>query len=270
MKPKLTIISLGAGVQSSALLIAALNNELPDDYDKIDAAIFADTKDEPDEVYTWLQTLEEYSDSRIPIYKVTHKSGKSLSEHSLKVRGKDYLEIGVPVFVPNAMVQRQCTYQFKIVPIKRKIRELMREKGRKVCDQLLGISLDEVSRMKDSRVQYLTNRYPLIDMRWTRTTAFNYVKKHLGTPPRSACVFCPYHTNREWSLMKSEQPNEFAKAVAYEKRLREAARKTNSFEGETYLHKSLQPLDTIAFTPEDAGQITLFDYSEECEGMCGI
>ena len=45
MKPKLTIISLGAGVQSSALLIAALNNELPDDYDKIDAAIFADTKD---------------------------------------------------------------------------------------------------------------------------------------------------------------------------------------------------------------------------------
>ena len=71
-------------------------------------------------------------------------------------------------------------------------------------------------------------------------------------------------------LMKSEQPNEFAKAVAYEKRLREAARKTNSFEGETYLHKSLQPLDTIAFTPEDAGQITLFDYSEECDGLCGV
>jgi len=270
MKSKLTVISLGAGVQSSALLIAALNNELPDDYDKIDAAIFADTKDEPDEVYTWLQTLKEYSDGRIPIYTVTHKSGKSLSDYSLKVRGKDYLEIGVPVFVPNAMVQRQCTYQFKIAPIKRKIREIMREKGKKVCDQLLGISLDEVSRMKDSRVQYLTNRYPLIDMRWTRTTAFNYVKKHLGTPPRSACVFCPYHTNREWSLMKSEQPDEFAKAVAYEKRLREAAIKTNSFEGETYLHKSLKPLDTIAFTPEDAGQITLFDYSEECDGLCGV
>ena len=48
-KPNLRILSLGAGVQSSTLLMKIYNNEIK----PVDAAIFADTGNEPQEVYEW-------------------------------------------------------------------------------------------------------------------------------------------------------------------------------------------------------------------------
>ena len=51
------ILNLGAGVQSTALYLMFLNGELED---KLDYAVFADTQEEPDSVYThleWLRSL---------------------------------------------------------------------------------------------------------------------------------------------------------------------------------------------------------------------
>jgi hypothetical protein len=50
----LRILSLGAGVQSSALALMIEQGELP----PIDAAIFADVKGEPKKVYEWLEYLK--------------------------------------------------------------------------------------------------------------------------------------------------------------------------------------------------------------------
>ena len=49
----LRVLALGAGVQSSYLLLASCAGELP----RLDCAIFADTMNEPDAVYTHLDWL---------------------------------------------------------------------------------------------------------------------------------------------------------------------------------------------------------------------
>ena len=53
-----TYLSLGAGVQSSALLVLGCTDErVP----KPDAAVFADTGDEPSWVYDYLKVLTEWA-----------------------------------------------------------------------------------------------------------------------------------------------------------------------------------------------------------------
>ena len=55
-----TYLSLGAGVQSSALLVLACTD---DRVPKPDVAIFADTGDEPAWVYEYLEVLKSYAES---------------------------------------------------------------------------------------------------------------------------------------------------------------------------------------------------------------
>ena len=61
------ILSLGAGVQSSTLLLMAVHGEL-----ELDRAIFADTQWEPAAVYSWLETLVPLAErAGIPVVIVT-------------------------------------------------------------------------------------------------------------------------------------------------------------------------------------------------------
>ncbi|MGB1816915.1 MAG: hypothetical protein ACPHJ3_16270 [Rubripirellula sp.] len=57
------ILSLGAGVQSSCILMMSERGELP----KLDLAIFADTGDEPDAVYRWLNWLKHNQSTPIVV-----------------------------------------------------------------------------------------------------------------------------------------------------------------------------------------------------------
>lgn len=63
MTEVLRILSLGAGVQSSTVLLMAARGEL--EYE-IDGAIFSDTQWEPKVVYDWLAFLEEQVAGVIP------------------------------------------------------------------------------------------------------------------------------------------------------------------------------------------------------------
>lgn len=60
------ILNLGAGVQSTCLAIMSADGEL----EHLDAALFADTGWEPDEVYTHLDAVERYlGEHDIPVYR---------------------------------------------------------------------------------------------------------------------------------------------------------------------------------------------------------
>jgi len=92
--------------------------------------------------------------------------------------------------------------------------------------------------------------------------------KKMPEPPRSACVFCPYHNNNEWRRLKEFEPEEFARAVDFEKRFQEALKST-SLKGIPFLHRTLKPLSEVDFsTEEERGQLNMFN--NECEGMCGV
>jgi 3'-phosphoadenosine 5'-phosphosulfate sulfotransferase (PAPS reductase)/FAD synthetase len=117
-----------------------------------DAAIFADTQAEPKAVYEWLDWLEKQLP--FPVYRVTAGSLKAQPMDGTKTWGRP------PFFTQSGgMVRRQCTGDFKIAPIRRKIRQLTTGP----VTLWIGISLDEAARMKPSDVKYIQHRWPLIE-----------------------------------------------------------------------------------------------------------
>jgi hypothetical protein len=66
--------------------------------------------------------------------------------------------------------------------------------------------------------------------------------------------------------MKSEQPDDFAIAVAFDAAIRNGPIGSR---GTFYLHRSRLPLDEVDLrTWSELGQRDLF--GDECEGMCGV
>jgi hypothetical protein len=260
------IISLGAGVQSSTIALMASHGEITP---MPMAAVFADTQAEPLSVYTWLDWLE--TQLPFPVYRVTKGS---LEEISTRVRvsknANAYTNGQPPAFMQvrrgekPGILQRQCTGDFKINVICREIRRL-REKRNVI--QWIGISRDEAHRMKPSRLSYIEHRWPLIELGMTRNDCLDWMQDHgYPEPPRSSCVFCPYHSDAEWKKLKENEPEEFERAVQYEGKLQSAMRQTR-LSGVPYLHRSCEPLHAIDFS-KPSNQPNLF--GNECEGVCGV
>lgn len=275
-------LSLGAGVQSSTLALMIAHGEVP----MVDAGIFADTQAEPLSVMDWLNNLEKLVAAApypFPIYRVT---AGNLANDMLKLRtsgrtGNKYIRLLVPAYVakPNgkkALMGRKCTAEYKVRAIlkqQRKLAQVPRGCKEVVCESLIGISLDEAHRMKPSREMWARNTWPLIDMGMTRDDCKAWMAK-MGypEPPRSACVFCPFHSDEEWMRLRDQEPEEFKWAVKIDDMLRSQAKRctgTALLDGEVFLHSTLKPLSEVVFkdVPEKA-QIDLF--GNECEGLCGV
>ena len=274
--PALRVLNLGAGVQSSTVLLMAVEGELP----KPDLAIFADTGWEPAAVYEWLAELEGLaSEAGITVERVSAGDiradvigvlgvGKvgSVGQPPFYVRGK--LDTG-----KEGRLWRKCTRDYKIDPIRQRIRELLgASKGQRVSagawvEQWYGISLDEVGRVRDPRDPWAVNYYPLIEKRMTRAGCLAWMEAHgYARPPRSACIGCPFHNDGEWRRMRDEDPEAWEDAVDFDRQIRTGI---PGVAGRAYLHRSTVPLDEVDLaTPEDRGQVNLFN--SECEGMCGV
>lgn len=279
------ILSLGAGVQSSTLLLMAAKGEFEH---MPDAAIFADTGWEPKAVYEWLDWLEEEVRGVIPIYRV---SAGSLRQHALtKVTPKRatakrewYLKATIPMYTlgPNGergMLARHCTRTYKVEVVEAMTRRLLGVGfGQRMPEGLraemwMGISTDEVLRMKPSRRAWITARWPLIEHRMSRTDCLRWMERNgHPLPPKSACVGCPYASDDRWLAMKREAPEEFADAVAFERELN-IVRRTDDHPA--FLHASRIPLDTVDFeklVEESAARGWQPDlFNGDCEGMCGV
>ena len=170
------------------------------------------------------------------------------------------------------MLRRQCTKEFKIVPIERKTRELLGvAKGARVpkgvnVESWHGITLDEIQRCKESRTKWITNRWPLIEKRMSRWDCIRWIEEHgFRQPSRSACVYCPYRSNKEWRAMRDEDPQAWEEACRVDDLIRGGVRGPKD---PLYVHQSLKPLKEVDLsTDEDQGQMTFLG---ECDGMCGV
>lgn len=257
----LRVISLGAGVQSSTLLLMNLRGELGK---KADCAIFADTKWESKATYRHLEFLKrEAAKSNFPILCVSAGD----------IRRAEWNKM--PLFVRNfdgetAMLNRQCTQAYKLAPINRKVREIVglapgQKSAEIVCEMWLGISLDEASRMRDSREKWKTHRYPLIEKRMRRADCLKWLTaNHYPIPPKSACLGCPFHGNAQWRELQTDK-EEWNEIVEYDEQIR---RGVKGGACEAFLHRSLKPISEVDFrTAEERGQGNFF--LNECEGLCG-
>jgi len=282
----MNILSLGAGVQSTTLLLMSLHGDMP----LYEAAIFADTGAEPDAVYKHLDWLEIQAAGHIKIMRVakgniehdvmrsiTH--GERCSQPPFFVRHSDEESErkGLPPDT-GGKLWRQCTHYFKLMPLQGALRALRgpMRKGKPTHEVFshIGISLDEIQRSgKASGVPGVTNVYPLIERRMTRLDCVKWLKEHgYPEPPKSACYFCPFHSAHMWREMKERDPETFARAVKFDHALR-AGGKLKNTNGEVYLHRSFIPLEEAVKTDADNGQERLFDpfgFQNDCIGMCGV
>ena len=118
---------------------------------------------------------------------------------------------------------RQCTYDYKIKVIEKFVRyELLRYKPRERTLPLdvhahslhMGIMWEERRRARESKQTLFVNRYPLVEMGWTRADCYAYNKIVWGLETRaSCCLFCPYHTNYFYRYIREYEPGCYACAL---------------------------------------------------------
>jgi hypothetical protein len=279
-------LSLGAGVQSSvlALLLSREDSSLAEcGYPKPDCAVFADTGWEPSYVYDHLDWLE--TELTFPLIRVQSGNIRTNIKKAVTVSGHNFVDIPFYLINPDGTkgsLWRQCTNHYKIQPIHKEIRRRAGGTPRRPfppdvdVEMWLGISTDEIMRMKPSREWWIVHRWPLIDIGFSRSDCLEWFNREYPGRllPRSACVICPYHSDQSWLDMKHSDPESYDQAVQFDQWLRKSAANPvrKIVEGRPYLHDSRQPLASIISNIERR-KIELKpadQFSNECEGMCGV
>ncbi|MFB7011559.1 MULTISPECIES: hypothetical protein [unclassified Streptomyces] len=279
-QPRHRILSLGAGIQSSALLALSAEGVLP----KVDYAIFADTGWEPAAIYRHLDRLEKEiaEPARISVLRV---SSGNIRKDALD---PEHRFASMPLYILNkdgkpGMTRRQCTGEYKIKPIKRQVRNILGfpypariPKGLFV-EQWVGISTDEFHRAKDADVRYMRNVHPLIDMGWSRGDCVRYLTSlGLADTPKSSCLGCPFHGNAQWRHIRDTSPAEWQDVVEFDAAIRQGNARANAtgnkLLGQAFLHRSRVPLgeapiDHVTAAEQAALQVETADADELENGV---
>ncbi len=259
-KYRFCAFSFGGGVQSTAimLLIKYKPNLLLNTIGHLpDIAIFADTGAELKATWDHIQLLKDNGIfDKVPL-KVVQKG----------VITKKPYDSYIPYFTESSdnkrgMLRRKCTSELKIRPVRREIRSNCRTNKPKSASCWLGISCDEITRMKESKVGYIENVFPLIELGWDRQDCYKLIEQYGYNVPKSACYMCPYR--KDW---KDLTALEIEKLMEFDSKIRQ--KRFNGLKKDLYLHGSLRPISEVIENQNAA--ITLFDdFAEECDGMCGV
>lgn len=235
------ILSWGCGVQSTTLGEMSARGDLP----RLDAILTSDTGWERQATYDirdWYAARWRKMGMYVEIIEGGDIQREGAAEH-----------IHIPFWTSDGgPLQRQCTRHFKITPIKRRSRELAGYHATLSphpppgsIEMWLGISLDEYTRMKHSRVQFIVHRYPLVELRINRQDCIDWLRQRdLPVPVKSACIGCPYRRASEWLEMREQAPDEFLAAIAFDESNRHnpLAVRGKSTDDELYIWRGGEPL----------------------------
>lgn len=252
------VISLGWGVQSWTMAAMSALGELP----HVDFAIHSDTTHERAATYYFARKWTPWLEAR-GVQVVTVRDDNAARQ---VWQGKMIPAYRDPDGAP---ALRVCTQRWKIYPMRRWIGEELKRRGltktHGVIEQWIGISWDEIQRMKPAEVQYIVHRWPLIEKRMTRQACMNWLQAHgLEVPPKSSCVMCPYHNKAAWREMRLSGDGDWEKAVEVDEAIRKARPPYNLF-----VHSSRRPLREVGKNIDM--QPSFFDMeSEECSGVCFV
>lgn len=264
------VLSYGGGTQSTALLLMALKGEIKGVIP--DYIIFSDTGWEPDHVYKWIDKVNDHIKEKYG-REIFFTNGGNLKEDTLNAVKNGSRVASMPLYTKSkdgekGIIMRQCTAEYKIKPVNKKVRDLLGYKpGQRVKEMVhmwKGISTDEIQRVKPIPDRWITAEHPLVEVAFVdRSACIAYVEREgLGTPAKSSCIGCPFHDDTTWLEMKKKDPKSFEDAVQMDKKIRNL----KGLKGEAYLHRSLKPLDEVDLNED---QLDLDYFINECEGMCG-
>ena len=250
------VFSFGGGVQSVALFYMMKEGLVP----WPDLIVFADTGWEPP------STLRQVNDCRAvsPVPFVVAQ-GRNLRD--------DLLDMNVFTRIPmhtvnrftgkKGMLRRICTNMYKVEPINAAIRQFLGvpRLTRKIqITLLLGISIDEAQRMKPNQHKSFINRYPLIDLGYSRKKCEDFLRERSITNiKKSSCVGCPYHSSQYWHEIRRQSPELFEDSIKIE----EAINKKRVTPFNMFLSSKAAPLGEVMTNPT-----TQDLFGEECSGYC--
>src|SRR5260370_21766571 len=130
-----------------------------------------------------------------------------------------------------------CSSEWKMLVVRRYLRSV----GVRECVMWMGMSIDEIQRLKHSSVQWIENYWPLcFDVKMTRGECAQLVKDYvLPEPIKSRCKMCPHQSDNEWIEVQNE-PDEWKEAIKIDEQIYASH--------QVRLHKSGKPLPEVQFT----------------------
>ena len=213
----LTVLSWGVGVQSTAMAVMVALGDLP----PVDIVVHIDPGWERKPTIAsrdWYTDWLGYHGVKVEIHK---------GQYDVKTGGAA-AHRHIPLWTSGGPLTRQCTREYKIRPMRRRVRELMGyhrsdppHPPRGSVEQWIGITTDEAKRESESRVAYVVKRYPLLEKGISRQDCVDYLEDHgLPVPVRSHCACCPLQTAREWLEIKNEDPEGWPELLAFDEYVR--------------------------------------------------
>ena len=263
---KSTFLSMGAGVQTTALEILIYQGRIG-----TDEIIFSDTGLEKPETYAYIKKYLKplAKEMEIPFTTVhldryveevdedNRKTGKKIHCTSLR----DIIEARRRV---PSLQMRWCTEKSKITPIKLYLRA-KQANGEYVrpAKGIIGISLDEKHRMHQPHHGEYSNEFPMVGMGITRKDCRRIIEEFgWPVPEKSGCYLCPFQGGKEWDKLFYEHNDLFTDSMELEKR---------DINYPTYRLYQRETLEKFAEKRKlGRHNLSLFDdyEGEECSGVC--
>lgn len=248
--------SYGGGTQSVAIAVLVAQGRLP----RPECVVIADTGREASE--TWEYHTAHVAPLLAPLGLTVDVAGHDLATVDLyPAAGERPL---LPAFTAAGKLPIYCSVEWK----RRVVRRFLRAHGygpQRPVDLWLGISLDEVERLKTSDKAWVRHRWPLcFDLRLTRADCRRVVlEAGLPEPPKSSCWMCPLRQNPQWRRLRDHYPDDWQRAVALDTAIR-----ARDPQHALYLHPSRVPLaDADLGEAEAVADLPLF--SAGCQtGYC--
>jgi hypothetical protein len=254
MNERTQVWSCGGGTQSAAIAAMILRGRLP----VPDLAVIVDTGREKTSTWNYLDTVlnPALEVKGFQIQRV--KKGDFATVDLVAKSGEGLL---MPVFTTQggtiSKLPAYCSVEWK----RRVVMRWLRSLGVERASNWIGISTDEMQRVRAPQTEWFQEWYPLIfETRMSRQDCIAAIQE-MGWPeaPRSSCWCCPNMRDNEWAEMKRLNPADFDAAVALEAEIREK-------DPHAWLHESAKPLSEVEF---DSKQMALGD-TGCASGMCWV
>ena len=207
--PTFTVVSFGAGLNSSAVLVG-----LRERGERPDAIVFADTGGERPETYAHRDAMNAWCKRHgFPEIVTVRKGGRqeTLEENCLRMKMLPSLAYGF----------KGCSHKYKIEPQEQwannhdQCKAVWKAGGRVL--KLIGYDADEHHRAKIPEDKKYTYRYPLVEWDWGREDCAEAIKRAgICLPGKSACFFCPATRVHEIRAMAATHPDLVRRALEIE------------------------------------------------------
>lgn len=221
--------SCGGGVQSAAVAVLIIQGRLP----KPDFAIIVDTEREKETTWTYYDSILRPELAKVGVDLVRVPKSKYATVDLYPTAGKPL----IPAFtLPEGRLETYCSNEWKRRVIMRYCR---RELNIERCQNWLGISTDELNRVRTGPPAWFQPRYPLIfDVPKSRAACIELVRiMGWPPPPRSSCWMCPHQSDAEWRDLTD---GDRQRALDFEREIQQR-------DAGLFLHRSCQPLSMVEF-----------------------